>query len=468
MTTDLRTTPRFVNGGVSWWHRSLGYPARRPPLPGDSEADVTIVGGGFTGLWTAYYLATQRPDLRVLVIEREFAGFGASGRNGGWLMGAAPGDLHRYAASHGHADAVRMQRTMFAAVDEVIDVVAREGIEADLVKAGYLRVATDAAQQRRLDAESAGLREFGWGPDDLVDLTGAQICARVAVAGAVGGTWSPHCARLQPARLARGLAAAVERRGVRIHEGTTALEVRPGLVRTDQGTVRSRYVVRALEGYTASLRGHRRSWLPLNSTMIVTEPLPDAAWADIGWQDPVLLGDEAHVYMYAQRTADGRIAIGGRGVPYRYGSRWDADGGTHGRAIDELRATLLRLLPPARSVGIEQAWSGILGVPRDWCATVGLDRTTGLGWAGGYVGHGVTSTNLAGRTLADLVLGHDTDLVTLPWVGRKVRSWEPEPARWLGVRGLYRAYHLADRWERAGHVRAADLVARTADLVSRR
>jgi glycine/D-amino acid oxidase-like deaminating enzyme len=429
VTTDLRPTPTFVNGGVSWWHRSLGYPDRRPPLPGDTEVDVTIVGAGFTGLWTAYYLSAQQPDLRVAVIEREFAGFGASGRNGGWLMGAAPGDLGRYAASRGRAEAVRMQRTMFAAVDEVVDVVAREGIDADLVKAGYPRVATDEAQRRRLDAESAELRDYGWDRDDLVDLTGGEIRAKVAVAGAVGGTWSPHCARIQPARLARGLASAVERRGISIYEGTTVEDVQPGIVRTDHGTLRSQYVVRALEGYTASLPGHRRSWLPLNSTMIVTEPLPDGAWAEIGWEDPVLLGDEAHVYMYAQRTADGRIAIGGRGVPYRYGSRWDHEGGTHERAVDELRSTLARLLPPTRGVGIEQAWSGILGVPRDWCATVGLDRATGLAWAGGYVGHGVTSTNLAGRTLADLVLGHDSELVTLPWVGRKVRSWEPEPAR---------------------------------------
>ncbi len=468
MTTDLRRTPTFVNGGVSWWHRSLGYPESRAPLPWDDEADVVIVGAGFTGLWTAYYLKRAQPDLRIVVLEKEFAGFGASGRNGGWLMAAAPGDLDRYAASHGHAEAVRMQRTMFAGVDEVAEVLVREDIDADLARHGQLRVATDDAQRRRLDAGTAELRSFGWGPDDLVELDGAELRSRVAVAGAVGGTWTPHCARIHPAKLARGLAAAVERGGVTIYEETPVLEIEAGLVRTSHGTVRAPYVIRALEGYTAGVRGLRRTWVPLNSTMVVTEPLPPEAWEQIGWREPILLGDEAHVYVYAQRTADGRIAIGGRGVPYRYGSRWDDAGRTYERAIDELRATLLRLLPATKAVGLEHAWSGVLGVPRDWCATVGLDRATGIGWAGGYVGHGVTATNLAGRTLADLVLVRDTELVTLPWVGRRVRRWEPEPARWLGIRGLYRAYHLADRLEKAGRAGAANTLAKGADLVSRR
>jgi glycine/D-amino acid oxidase-like deaminating enzyme len=468
MTTDLRPTPTFVNGAVSWWHRSLGYPERRPTLPGDVEADVAIVGAGFTGLWTAYYLTRHQPSLRVVVLEKEYAGFGASGRNGGWLMGAPPGDIARYAASHGHDEGVRLQRTMFASVDEVITVAAREGIEADIVKAGLLRVATDTAQQRRLEAETAAFRFYGWGPEDLVELSGPEIRKRIALSAVVAGTWSPHCARVQPARLARGLAEAVERQGATIYEDTAAVGIAPGTVHTTHGMVRARFVVRALEGYTAGLPGYRRQWLPLNSNMIVTEPLPHEVWDEIGWRDPVLLGDEAHVYVYAQRTADGRIAIGGRGVPYRYGSRWDEAGTTYGRAIEELRATLLRLLPATRAVGVEHAWSGILGVPRDWCGTVGLDRSTGIAWAGGYVGHGVTATNLAGRTLADLMLERDSDLVTLPWVGRGVRRWEPEPARWLGVRGLYRAYHLADRWEKAGHVRAADTVAKVADVVSRR
>jgi len=201
--------------------------------------------------------------------------------------------------------------------------------------------------------------------------------------------------------------------------------------------------------------------------MIVTEPLPADVWAAIGWDGRETLGDFAHVYMYAQRTADDRIAFGGRGVPYRYGSRVDADGATQVRTIRSLSDLLRRFFPAAAEVPIAHAWAGVLGVPRDWAATAGLDRSTGLGWAGGYVGTGVTATNLAGRTLADLVLERDTDLVRLPWVGHRARRWEIEPLRWTAVQGIYAAYRTADRLEARGSARTA-WPARVADLIAGR
>jgi glycine/D-amino acid oxidase-like deaminating enzyme len=201
--------------------------------------------------------------------------------------------------------------------------------------------------------------------------------------------------------------------------------------------------------------------------MIVTEPLPDEVWSQIGWAGCETLGDMAHAYCYAQRTADGRIAIGGRGVPYRYGSQTDNDGSTHLETVDALREILVRLFPSTKDIAIDHAWSGVLGVPRDWCSTVGLDPTTGLGWAGGYVGHGVATTNLAGRTLRDLVLRQDTELTRLPWVGRRVRKWEPEPFRWLGVQTMYAAYRAADRQEQGGRSDTSPIAA-VADKVSGR
>lgn len=181
-----------------------------------------------------------------------------------------------------------------------------------------------------------------------------------------------------------------------------------------------------------------------------------------------MLGDFAHVYIYAQRTEDGRIALGGRGIPYRFGSRLDLDGRTPEATVRHLTEMLHRLFPDTRGVGIAHAWSGVLGVPRDWSATVGLDRTTGLAWAGGYVGTGVTTTNLAGRTLADLILGRtDSDLISLPWVDHRVRPWEPEPLRWLATRGLYAAYALADRRELRGRPTSSP-IARIADTIAGR
>ena len=181
-----------------------------------------------------------------------------------------------------------------------------------------------------------------------------------------------------------------------------------------------------------------------------------------------MLGDFAHVYMYAQRTADDRIAFGGRGVPYRYGSRVDSDGRTQERTIAALTALLRDFFPAAADVPIAHAWSGVLGVPRDWSASVGLDAATGLGWAGGYVGTGVTATNLAGRTLADLVLRRDTEISRLPWVGHRARRWEVEPLRWLAVQGIYAAYRAADRAEGSGRSARTSAFAHLADLISGR
>jgi glycine/D-amino acid oxidase-like deaminating enzyme len=457
----------FTNGEVSFWYRDIGLPRRRPALPGDLDVDVALVGGGLTSLWTAYYLKRDQPDLRIAVLEKEFAGFGASGRNGGWLTAELPGQARRYAAAHGWGAAVGMQRQMFAAVDEVIEVAAKEGIEADIVKDGVLHVATNPAQERRLLSRRPQLAHEGWGAADLVALDQEALDRRVRIPGARIALWSPHAARIHPARLVRGLADVVEAMGVAVYEGTEVTRVEPSRAVTRHGTVRASYVLRALEGFTADLAGHRRDWLPMNSSMVATAPLPEAVWEEIGWQGAEVLGDEAHSYCYAQRTADGRIAIGGRGVPYRFGSRHDDAGRTQPRTVAQLRAILHQHFPAAAGVPLEHAWSGVLGVPRDWCATVRLDRETGLGWAGGYVGHGVTSTNLAARTMRDLVLGRDTDLTALPWVDRRVRAWEPEPLRWLGVRGLYVAYRAADRHE-SGGMSGTSPIARVADRISGR
>lgn len=454
-----------ANGGVSFWLQQVGLPTPRPVLPGDLDVDVAIVGAGYTGLWAAYYLKRDQPDLRIAVLERRFAGYGASGRNGGWLTNSVTGGREQYVKSHGRDAAIAQQVALNETVDEVIAVAAIEGIDADLHKGGELEVAYTPAQFARLASYVAA--ERSWPATDVQLLDAKQATARVNVAGMLGAAWHPHCARIHPAKLALGLAAAVERLGVTIYEGTTVTEIRPGEARTDHGTVRAAHVLRATEGFTPDLRGEHRTWLPMNSSLIVTEPLAASVWDEIGWNDRETLGDMAHVYMYAQRTADDRIAFGGRGVPYRYGSRVDQDGRTQQATIESLGALLARFFPMAADAAIDHAWSGVLGVPRDWAATVGHDRETGLGWAGGYVGTGVTATNLAGRTLRDLVLGRDTGLTRLPWVGHRARKWEIEPLRWLAVQAIYGAYHAADRAELRGRATTSP-IAHLADLVAGR
>ena len=458
----------FINGEVSFWYRSIGLPDRRPPLPGDREADVCIVGAGFTGLWTAYYLKQAQPDLRIVVLEREFAGFGASGRNGGWLSAELAGKRDAYAATHGHQGVVNLMRAMRGAVDEVIAVAKTEGIDADIAKDGLLHVARTRAQLGRLQDSLRYEQEWGAEPEDFVALSRDEMDRRIRVAGTLAGLFSPHCARVQPAKLVLGLARVVESTGVTIFEQTTVSKIEQGRAVTDRGIVRAPVVLRCLEGFTASIHGQRRNWLPMNSSMVVTEPLTQEASDQIGWQRAELLGDYAHGYMYAQRTADNRIALGGRGIPYRYGSRIDNRGTTQQWTITALTALMHDMFPATRAVPIVHGWCGVLGVPRDWTATVDLDRTTGLGTAGGYVGSGLTTTNLAGRTLADLVLERDTELTRLPWVGRRVRRWEPEPLRWLGVQSMYALYRTADRRETEKDLSQTSRIARIANMITGR
>ena len=452
-----------LNGAVSHWFTQI--PTPRPALPGDREADVCIVGAGYTGLWTAYYLTQGDPSLRITVLEARFAGFGASGRNGGWLSGLPPGHRGLLAKQHGRGNVIAWQHMLNEAVDEVIEVAAEEHIDADILKGGNLEVARNPAQATRLREEVEEDRR--WGVDDAEILTAQEASQRVAVDNLVLGSFNPHCARIQPAKLARGLADVVERRGVTLYEQTRVTRIEPGRAATPQGVVRAPVIIRATEGFTARMPGLRRRWLPMNSAMIATEPLPQHVWDAIGWQGCETLGDLAHGFFYAQRTADGRIALGGRAVPYRYGSRIDRDGELGQETIDYLTGVLNDALPQTSGVPIAHGWCGVLAVPRDWTATIRLDPATGLGEAGGYVGHGVTATNLAGRTLADLILKRDTELTALPWVDHRSRTWEPEPLRWLGVRGLYTAYKIADRHENRGGAHTSP-IAGVADRITRR
>jgi glycine/D-amino acid oxidase-like deaminating enzyme len=444
-----------VNGAVSHWYTQL--PTPRPGLPGDRDADVCIVGAGYTGLWTAYYLKQADPGLRITLLEARFAGFGASGRNGGWLSGLPPGHRGVLAKTHGRGNVIAWQHMLNEAVDDVIDVAAREGIDADIVKGGNLEVARTPAQAERLRHELDEDRR--WGVEDAQILTADEARQRINVDSLVLGGFNPHCARIQPAKLARGLADVVERLGATLYEQTPVTRIQPGRAVTPLGTVRAPVIIRATEGFTARMPGLRRRWLPMNSAMIATDPLPQQVWDAIGWQGRETLGDLAHGFFYAQRTADGRIALGGRAVPYRYASGIDRDGAVGQDTIDYLTGVLNTALPQTRGVPIAHGWCGVLAVPRDWTAGVRLDPSTGLGEAGGYVGHGVTATNMAGRTLTDLVLKRSTELTALPWVNHASRTWEPEPLRWLGVRGLYTAYKLADRHEARGRTTNSPIAA---------
>jgi glycine/D-amino acid oxidase-like deaminating enzyme len=420
----------------SFWLDSAGPVPARPALPGDVSVDVAIVGGGFTGLWTAYYLSTLDPRLRIAVLEAQYCGFGASGRNGGWCSGLFPVSPARLARRFGDGPAEALYKALAGTVDEVGRVAAAEGIDCHFAKGGTITLARTPAQLRRARAESSAA--------PVTFLDAAEAGAICGATGVLGGSYRPDCAALQPALLVRGLAAAVERRGVAIYENTRAERISRGTVVTSHGTIRAEFVVRALEGYTADLPGYRRALAPVYSLMVATEPLPAAVWDRIGLARRETFSDHRHLIVYGQRTADDRLAFGGRGAPYHFGSRIRPAYDRSPAVFSALRRALTELFgidPP-----IAYEWGGPLGIPRDWMPSVGLD--SGLGWAGGYVGDGVAATNLAGRTLADLIVGKQSELTALPWVGHRSRRWEPEPLRWLGVNTVLQATRLRDAWER--------------------
>jgi len=433
--------------GLSLWHETSGDDLNpRPSLPGDIDVDVAVVGAGFTGLWTAYYLSELDPSLRIAVLEAEIAGFGASGRNGGWMSALFPSSRERLAALPGSSRGAAMRHTaaMRASVDEAGRVIDKEGIDCDFHKGGTVVFARSAAQLRRARSEVEAARSWGDTEEDVRLLDPDETRALARPTDVRGATYTPHCARIHPARLARGLARVVEARGVAVYEQTHVTAISPGLAETPLGRVRADRVIRATEGFTASLRGSRRAVAPVYSLIVATEPLADSVWSEIGLSGRQTFSDHRNLVIYGQRTEDGRLVFGGRGAPYHFRSRIRPRYDRKASVFASLRETVTDLFPALDESAFTHEWGGPLGIARDWMASVGLDPDTGIGWAGGYVGDGVTTTNLAGRTLAHLVVGGDDDLTTLPWVNHRSRNWEPEPFRWLGINAGLRAAHLAD------------------------
>ena len=419
---------------LSYWHDSVPDDLTpRAPLPGDVEVDVAIIGGGLTGLWTAYYLQRREPGLRIAVLEREIAGFGASGRNGGWCSALFPRSTASLERAHGLDAALAMRRAMIATVDEVGRVSAEEQIDCDFVKGGTVAFARTAVQAQAADAEVAEARRYGVDPLER---------------GATS-VFDPNCARIHPAKLVRGLAHVVENAGASIYERTQVLDWEPHRVRTTRGTVTAASVIVATEGYGATLPRTRRSILPLYSLMIATAPLPDSVWDEIGIAHGQTFTDYRHLLIYGQRTADNRFAFGGRGARYHWGSAIRPGYDRAPRVFEHLRVALESLFPVVAGTPITHRWGGPLGVPRDWHASVRYDAATGVGAAGGYVGDGLSTTNIAGRTLADLITGTQSDLTTLPWVGHRSPDWEPEPLRFIGANLGMLAMEAADIEERA-------------------
>lgn len=410
------------------WHDTTPadeWAVDRPALVGDTAVDVAIVGGGYSGLWTAYYLLRHDPRLRVVVLEAERVGFGASGRNGGWCSALLPMPL---APEH-----LALQRAMHDTVLEVGRVAAAEGIECDFRQGGYVAVARTAWQLERARDAVLDSRRLGLTDDDHRVLHRDEARALCNATGVVGGTFTPHCAALHPTKLVRGLATAVERLGGVVHEHTRVVAIDERWVRCTTGTVRADVVVRATEAFTPRLPGLRRANVPVYSLMLATEPLPSSVWEQIGLRERATFNDLRHNIVYGQRTADDRFAFGGRGAWYHWGSALDARFEQSDRLHDRIHRSLRDLFPTIGDATITHRWGGAVAAARDrWCH-VTFDPATGMASLGNYLGDGVATSNLAGRTLADLIVRADTERVHLPIVDHRSRRWELEPLRFVGV-----------------------------------
>lgn len=429
-----------------WWEAISTEPTR-PQLDGDRSVDVAIVGGGFTGLWTAYHLAALRPEWTIIVLEAEHIGYGASGRNGGWCHAEYPLGHEVLARDAGHDRAFAHMKALSGSVDDIGRIVADEGIDCDYHKGGVVGVARLPFQDGYAREEVTEALEFGMTPDEIRYLDRDEATQMLGATDVISGVWRSAAAAIHPAKLCVGLARAVERRGVEIFEGTRVTRIDDGTVQTESGTVSASMVVRATEGYTSRFPGRRREVVPLYSLMVATEPLPHSVWDEIGLADRPVFHDFRNLIIYGQRTADGRIAFGGRGAPYHFASRiedrFDVDDGVH----RELIRVLGEMFPVLRDHAITHRWGGPLGVPRDWRPAVVCDEKRRLAWAGGYVGDGVATSQLAGRTLAELIAGVESERTTLPWVDHRWRKWEPEPLRWIGINAGLGLAKRADRSE---------------------
>lgn len=436
-----------------WWDGLEVVAPPRPALTESIDLDVAIVGGGFTGLWTARSLCELDPTLRIGIFEAHRCGFGASGRNGGWASALFAASDARIAKEHGIDAARRMRRAMECSIDEIRVAAEADGIDASFAKGGSIVAVRNGAQRARAQAELTEAAELGID----VDLQWLDARAARAILNAehiLGATFTPHCAALDPARLATGLADAVQRRGVAIFEQTPIAEITPRrgsasphLSTADGTRIRAEVIVRATEAFSARLPGLRRSVLPVYSLMIATEPLDSATWDEIGLVDRTTFADHRNMIIYGQRTADDRLAFGGRGAPYHFGSRITPSYDTAPDVAAALEETLYELFPMLGTTEVTHHWGGPLGIPRDWHSSVSFDHGSGIATAGGYVGDGVTTSNLAGRTLAQLITGRHGDEATLLWVNHRSPSWELEPLRWMGVNAGLAAARHADRVE---------------------
>ena len=434
----------------SWWLREALADedgGTRPALDEDVKADVVIVGGGFTGLWTAYFLTETNPGLGVVVLEQDICGGGPSGRNGGFASGWWD-ELDSLIDLYGADAAIRACRAISHSIDAIGEFCATHGVDGWYRKAGYMYAATARQHLAARDHMVRLAQEVG-AEDELRPLRGDEVRARCDSPAFLGGAFMRDGASIQPARLARGLRRVLLDRGVTIHEGTTVTALVPGRMPaavTPRGTVRAQHAVIAVNAWALAWPELRRRLVAWSSYIVLTAPAPECLEA-IHWKSGELVSDLRTSVRYFRTTRDGRIAFGGGGgrAATSIGHAFTGDM----RAVVEASEGLRRLFPSFAGIPIVDAWGGPIDVSPTHLPVFGT-LAPRIHCALGYTGNGVAPSHLAGRVLADLVTGADSDEVRLPMVNARSREFPPQPWRALGAAVIRRAIIAKDAAEEQG------------------
>jgi len=413
---------------ASVWWSSATHPTF---TPGElyRQWDVVIVGGGYSGMWTAHHLLNSSPDLTIAILEAHQVGSGASGRNGGWASALYPiedSELAKHASAQNIAN---LHTELEKSIDEIGQFAAQSQENIAFIKSGSLTIARSNAQFERI--------KKGLLPRESI-LDKDQTLMKIKMSDTVGASFNPDCATINPTQLVVALAKSLAQRGVHIFENTFAEITSDGVVKVSGKAIESKFVVRAIEAYHEK----NREQIPIYSLMIATEPLPDEFWTKYGLDNRPTFHENRHLVTYAQRTSDNRIAMGGRGAPYKWGSARSNKSEQHAKIHKQLRETAIQWFPELKNYSFTHAWGGAVTVKRDWAPYLQWDGHFGA--FGGYVGDGVTLSYLAANSMADLILGKNTVRASLPYVGWKSAKWEPEPFRWLGVNLGIKLSELAD------------------------
>jgi glycine/D-amino acid oxidase-like deaminating enzyme len=455
---------------VGWWlHNALasetGEPAPATVDPEHSVVDVAIVGGGYAGLWTAWWLRQQQPGARIVILEQGICGGGPSGRNGGFVHGwwdQLPYLVDRF----GPEPALRMAQLVDESVGAIGGWCQEHDVDAWYRRGGYMRVSASTAQDGEWRPAVRACAALGV-PEQYHELSPADVQARCASPTMRGGALMANAATIQPARLARGLRRALLDAGVVIHERTRVTRLRPGapvVLETTNGAFRAEQVVLAMNAWAAGWREFSTTLLAWGSHIVMTEPIPGRL-AELGWTGGEAIADARFTVHYFRTTPDGRVAfgagVGAAGFGGRVNGRYDSDPRAEGRA----QAALRRFFPSLADVRLADAWGGPIDISPDRLPMIGSRHGGRVHFAHGFSGNGVGPAHFAGRVLAALVDDPAGELAKLPLLDRRMRHFPPEPVRFAGVRLVREALVRRDEAEDAGRrpsaaVRAMALVPR--------